>query len=151
MAIHTLLPGLLPDRHLQELRDEITHGGEEHEHRQAARELIARERVVAAEINQLAAAIHRFHEVARQVPHDAEAYRQAEAAYQQAVRETRTHDAEWLADLMLELDSLLAELHDTSGKAEAQVSRFIDSVRTALIRMRHEIREIHGGGNRAGG
>ena len=56
--------------------------------------------------------------------------------------ETRSHDTEWLAELMIELDTLLEDLEDASGQAETQVDRFITSVRTALHRLRKEIQTI---------
>jgi len=143
-SIHAARPRLLPEPRFQKIREQIAASGEALEHREAAKALIARERAVAAEIRKLSEMVHTFHTAVRSLPHDDPRYREAEAEYHQAVRQVRSHDAEWLADLMLELDDLLEDLHDPTGRAGDQVARFLASVRTALTRMRQEISAIGG-------
>lgn len=135
-------PRLFPNDRLQQIRQSIAEAGENFEHREAGEALVARERAVADEIRKLADGVHRFHRIAREVPHCEPTYLQAEAEYRKAVREVRHHDREWLADLMIELNDKLEALHDPTGRAEEQVNRFIASVRHALNHMIQEIREI---------
>ena len=54
----------------------------------------------------------------------------------------RSHDSEWLAGLILELDTFLDEIHDESGRAETQVDRFLSSVRRAHNGLRREMQHI---------
>lgn len=135
-------PQLFANDRFQRIRDEIAAAGERFEHREASQALVARERAVAAEIRKLADCVRRFHRIARETPHDCPAYMQAEAEYRAAVREIRHHDKDWLADLMIELDEILEALHDPTGRAEEQVSRFLATVRTALNQTIAEIRQI---------
>lgn len=140
-SIHAARPRLLTDGRFAEIRDEIARSGAEHEHRVAAGHLIERERAVASEVRRLADTVHRFHLLAQRVAHDSEAYLRAEREYHAAVATVRSHDKEWLAELILELDAFLDELHDE--KAARQVDRFLSSVRQAHRRLIDEIREIH--------
>jgi hypothetical protein len=140
-SIHAARPRLLTEARFAEIREEIAHGGQEHEHREAARRLIERERAVAGEIRKLADVVHRFHLVASRVPPDSATYQQAEFAYREAVKTVRSHDQEWLAELILELDAFLDEMH--GEKAARQVDRFLASVRRAHRQLIDEIREIH--------
>jgi hypothetical protein len=144
-AVHTLLPHLLPTEQLEGLRALITRSGSEHESRESALELINRERAVGNRIRNLAGVIHRFHEVARQAPRDAEAYCRAEANYRRAVEEIRALDTDWLAGLIVQLETMLADLDDPAP-LQTQLDQFIVNVRTALNRLRVEIRGIQTGG-----
>ena len=132
----------MTDQQFARIRNEITQGGEDHEHREAARLLVRRERAVASQIKRLADVVHEFHLVSRRVAHDSDTFRRCERKYQAAVRAVRSHDSEWLAGLILELDAFLDELHDRSGRSEAQVDRFLSSVRRAHQGLRREMSEI---------
>ncbi len=141
-AIHTGRPNLLPTSRFQRIREEIALAGQEHENRQIGRLLVRRERAVAKELRELNEIIRHFGAVARQYPPESQEYRDAEAEYRRAVRDVRCRDSEWLAQLTLELDGLLEDLHDPTGRAEAHVTRFIASVRAALIALRHRIKRV---------
>lgn len=139
-TIHATRPHLLPEDRFEQIREQILEAGRRHEQQEVAKELIARERAVIEEIRHLASAIKRFHKVARSVPHDDPAYKKAEEAYREALRQIRSHDAEWLAHLVLELDDLLEDLHDPTGRAQQQVDRFIAKVRESLKQLHAELR-----------
>jgi hypothetical protein len=142
-AIHAVLPSLLDKKRLAELVAQVNAGSEMHEEAEAAQHLRARELEVAGQIRSLAGVIHRFHEVAARVAPTDEAYRRAEANYRQAVARIRGLDTEWLTGLLLQLETLIADLDDPRGERQDQLDRFIASVRTALNRLRMEIR-AHG-------
>ncbi|MFN0136007.1 MAG: hypothetical protein ACKVS9_07800 [Phycisphaerae bacterium] len=141
-SIHATRPSLLPADRFEKLRQAVASSGEHFEHREISRELVARERLVADELRHIAAAVHEFHGVSHQVPHDHPDYLAAERKYHEAVRELKAHDKEWYADLVVELDELMDDLHDPTGRAAAQVTKFIESVRSALRHIVREIREI---------
>jgi len=141
-AIHGLLPAVLPLERLEPLRARILEAAERVERHEAARQLVAREQAVGAEIKQMGAVIHHYRLLLEQQPRDEAALQRAEAAYRRALEQVRTHDDEWLADLMIELDGLLADLHGPRQRAEQQVDRFVNNVRTALRQMRAEIKLI---------
>jgi hypothetical protein len=141
-AIHTLLPAILPEDHLETLRERILQSGEKQERHEAARNLVTREQAVGAEIKRLGAIIHRYHKLSQRAPVDQDVIRQAEAEYHRAVEEVRSHGDDWLADLMIELDCLLEDLHGPRDRAEAQVDKFVNNVRLALRSMRGEIEQI---------
>jgi hypothetical protein len=141
-SIRAARPRLLSEERLESIRTAIESGGDHFEHREASRELVARERSVAEEIRKLGEIVHEFHRVSHEIPHGDPTYLEAEKRYLDAVREVRHHDQEWLADLMVELDELQAELHDTSGRTEAQVTRFLHSVKVSIAQIVKEIREI---------
>lgn len=141
-TIHTARPPLLSEVDLRQTRRDMANASEENEHRQAGEALLAREREVATEIKHLTSTIHRFHKIARRVPHDSEEYRQAQAQYGRAAAEVRSHDDEWLAGLILELVDLLEEWDEPSPQARRRLDHFLSSVRSALSRLREEIRAI---------
>lgn len=132
-------PHLLSDEQLHDIRNDVLAAGQTREHSEAARRLIDRERTVAAEIKALTDAVRRFHQAARSLPHDGEAYRRAEADYLRAAGDVRTRDNEWLAALILEMVELLDDWHTRSREAQHQVDRFIESVRTSLLRLREAV------------
>lgn len=140
-TIRAAQPLLLTESRMQEIRDRIQQASEHHEHVQAAKALLERERSVADELKKLAEGIARFQHIARGQPHDSEAYRQADAEYHRVVREIVAHDTEWFMQLTLEIDELLEDLHDPTGRAEAQVTRFLESVRRALHQLRQRARD----------
>ncbi|RMF70853.1 MAG: hypothetical protein D6744_18845 [Planctomycetota bacterium] len=141
-AVHSLLPSVLPEGAYQELHDSIQKGLRGFETRQVAGKILKQERAIAAEIEKLGAAIHRFHRLARSAQPGDPVYEQAKAEYLKAVEMVRNRDEEWLADLMLELDALLEDLGDEAERAGRQVDRFLENVRNALVHLRREIRAV---------
>lgn len=141
-SIHAAHPQMLPDKRLAELRERLTRAGAHEHQRQAARQLVEREKAIARELKQIAAVVHHFHKVSRRQPHDPVEYARAKALYEKALAEVRSHDAQWLAATVLELVDLLADWDAPTDKAQAQVDHFIASVRRSLAHIRHEIRAI---------
>ncbi|MEW6249477.1 MAG: hypothetical protein AB1716_02440 [Planctomycetota bacterium] len=139
-AVHRLLPNLLPHERLTALVGTIERSGEVHETQEAARELLDRQRAIAAKVRELAGVIHRFHELAQKLPPEHNAYRRAELSYKRALNEIRQMDTAWLTSLMLELETLLDDLDDPTGELHTQFDQFIARVRTALNRLCLEIR-----------
>ncbi len=141
-AIHALLPTVLSEQRLEQLRQTILQSGEKQERHEAARNLVQREQSVGTEIKRLGAIIHRYHKLSHNEQVDPDIMQQAKTAYRGAVEEVRSHDDEWLADLMIELDCLLEDLHGPRDRAEAQVDKFVNNVRLAVGNMRAEIEQI---------
>ena len=139
-AIHTLLPSLLTEQQVAALREQIDRSGAEHENEEAARELTERKHAVATRIRHLAGVVQRFHDIANRLPPEHNAYRRAEANYRHALDEIRGLDTEWLTGLVLELETLLDDLDDPTGRMHDQLDQFIANVRTALNRLCLEIR-----------
>lgn len=140
LAIHTLLPNLLPAAELEKLQAQIAQSSKAREDQELQREFIERQREVALKIKNLAGIIHRFHELAGKLAPAHEAYRRAELNYRQAVAEIRGMDTEWLSGLVLHLETLMEDLDDPTGKVQNQLDQFINNVRTALNRLCLEIR-----------
>lgn len=141
-SIHATKPSLVSEALLDNVREQIGKAGENAEFREAARALVDREKSVMTELNQLASIIHDFHRLSHEIPHGAAEYIEAERRYFDAVRSIRKHDKDWYADLIVETGDLLADLHDPTGRASAQVERFLDSVRASIREMVTEIRQI---------
>lgn len=141
-TIHATHPQLLSDDRLNEIRKSLAQAGSIHEHRAALQELIDRERAVIEELKSLAQAVHRFHRMARTADHDSEEYRQAEADYHRAVQEVRTHDKEWLSALILELLEIIGGWAHPPPRIEAQLDKFVETVRASVKNLRREIIEI---------
>lgn len=141
-AIHALTPVLLSEERFEALRREIEQCGQRAEHREALRELIARERDVASTIKKAGAAVYRFQKVARSTTPETDEYKRAETAYRAAVKEIEDFDTDWLTSLLLELETYFEDLNDPTGVAQAQLDRFIGTVRNALMQLRREIRSI---------
>jgi hypothetical protein len=139
-AIHQLLPNLLPQRQLEQLRRQIEQSDQEHESAEAARELLENERAVAARIKRLAGIIHRYHKLVERLGPADPACQRAEENYRQAVDEIRGLDTEWLTGLVLHLETLIEDLDDPEGTVQNQLDQFIASVRSALNRVCLEIR-----------
>lgn len=142
-AIHALLPTLLSVERLEELRAQITQSSQQHESQEIVEELMGREREVVAEIKNLAGIIHRFHQLALHLPPGDQRLRRAEINYRRAVQRIRELDTDWLASLILQLETLLDDLDDPGSAAHNKLDQFIVNVRTALNRLRLEIRAIH--------
>lgn len=143
-AIHALRGSLLSEAHLEGLCRNIQTAEDSYEEFEAAESLLAREREIAAEIRQLAAAVRKFHEVARTHPQESPAFRVAAERYRKAVQEIQRHDQEWLTGVFMELEDLVSEMHDNTGEAEGQINDFVERLRLALVQMHKEIRRIHG-------
>lgn len=141
-AIHSLLPTLLPSERVEQLQAQIARSGQRAAVRETAEQLHERQREVVTEIKNLAGVIHRFHQVARGTPRDSPVYRRAEADYRAAVERIRALDTEWLAGLILQLETLIEDLDDPGGQMQSKLDEFIIKVRTALNRLRLEIRAI---------
>jgi len=141
-AIHTLLPAVLPRERFEELRDEILQSSERQERHEVLHELVAREQAVGAEVKRLGVIVHRYRKLREEGSTEPDVLRQAEEEYRNATAEVRTHDDEWLADLIIELDCLLQDLHGPRARAEAQVDKFVNNVRTVLRQIREEIRIV---------
>jgi hypothetical protein len=144
-TIHASRPLLLSDAGFKEIRDRMASASRVHEDRIAAKVLLERERSVVAELRGLADSIRRFNEIARREPADSPAFVDALTDYRRTVQAVQTHDTEWLAALTLELDELLADLHDPTGKSERQVSHFLDNVHEALQKLRRNIAKVGNG------
>lgn len=142
-SINAIRPALLSSERLEAARSAIAAGGDVQEAREISRELVARERAVAVELRAIARAIHEFHTVSRRAAVDDPDYALAHAAYRDALHNLKLHDKEWLADLIVELDELMDQLHDPTGRASMQVTHFIESVRHALRKIVAEVRAIH--------
>ena len=141
-AVHSLLPSVLPTGAYQDLHESIQRGLRNYETHQVAERILNEERSIAAEIKQLGGVIHRFHRLSRSAAPDDPVFEHAKAEYLEAVRLVRSRDEDWLADLMLELDALLEDLDDESGRAGEQVDRFLENVRNALVHLRREIHAV---------
>ena len=135
-AVNTLLPEVLPEERYQELHKSITSGVEQHENQQLAGEIVAQERAVAAEIKKLGGIVHRFAALEKAVDKNSDVYRHAKEAYDRAVRQILARDKEWLASLMMKLDSLLEDLNDPEGRAGAHVDQFLERVSQSLTQLR---------------
>ncbi len=141
-TIHATHPQLLTDDRLNEIRRGLAQSASIHEHRAALQELIERERAVIEELKSIARAVHRFHRMARTADHDGNEYRQAESEYHRAVQEVRTHDKEWLSALILELLEIIGEWAHPPPRIEAQLDKFVETVRASVKNLRREIIEI---------
>lgn len=141
-SIRASRPTMLSEARLNEIRVAIENAGDHFEHREANRELVRRERDVSEELRKLAMIVHEFHVLSHEIPIGDPRYAAAEQNYRAAVREVRHHDQEWFADLMVELDELQDEVHDTTGRAAEQVARFLHSVKVSIAQIVKEIREV---------
>ncbi len=150
-AIHTLLPQVLSAEQLEQVRQQALRDGRKQESREALAQLRDREKSVAAEIQRLGAMVHRCRRLCEARAEHPEISETARTELNGAIRALREHGREWLATLMLELDALLDDLRDADGKAHAQVDRFVQSVRQALVSLREQVRELQRGGSGSGG
>lgn len=141
-VMSALYPALLPADELERLRQRVRTCTAAREQDELFAELVKREQSVSAELRTLAEQVHAFHRVARTLPPDDPAFRAAESEYRAAVRAVQSHDKEWLADLMLEFDGLVEEMHDPTGRAHADVDTFLQRVLDELRAVRSEIRAV---------
>ncbi len=143
-SIRAARPNLLSEERIEEIRKAIEGASVHFENREANRALVMRERSVADELQKLAAIVHDFHTLSHEIPIGDPRYSGAERSYLAAVREVRHHDQEWLADLMVELDELVEQVHDDTGRAAAQTTRFLHSVKASIAQIVREIRTVAG-------
>jgi hypothetical protein len=142
-AIHTAHPLLLDDPGLEAVRRDIAHAADERrEHQLTTKKLLERERAIASEIKQCAAAVRDFHGVACTVPDTSEEFRAAEATYLRTIQKVRTYDMEWFSGVVVEMADLLAEWTLPPLRAEGQIDRFLDSISAGLDSIRAEMRQI---------
>jgi hypothetical protein len=141
-AIHVTHPRLLDEAQLEQIRADIVHANEEHQDGLTARKLVERERVVAAEIEKVAAAVHAFYRVVCAVPDTSAEFRAAEATYLRALEEVRAHDTEWLTGFVLELGDLLAEWTEPPLTAAKRIDHFLESIRLSLKGIHAEMGNI---------
>ena len=141
-AIRALRPALLPDDRYEAIRERIENSADEDEHRAAAKQLVIRERAIAADIKSLARIVRHFRDVTRTVDADDAAFRQAEREFRRAAAAILERDTDWMATLLVEFNELVDEIHDSSGKAEHQVNYFLNSVRESLATLRREVEAI---------
>lgn len=141
-AIHATRPSLFSDARFDNLRATLISASEVEEHRAAARDLIARESAVLKEVKELAAAVHEFHQASQRLPHDSTEYEAAEIRYRDTVLSVKSHDTEWLCDLIVELSDLIEDIHAPHARAGVQLDRFIRTVKRHLHAARREILEI---------
>lgn len=142
-AIHALRGEVLNEAHLQELVCRIRAAEDDCEEQEAAQALRQREQEIALEVKQLALAVRKFHEVAQSHTPDSPAFRVAAERYRKAIEDVQHHDQEWLTGIFMELEDLVAGVHDTGGTVEGELDLFIERVRRTLVHMRQEIRQIH--------
>lgn len=142
-AIHAAHPTLLGEAGLEEIRRAVLQGAEaQRDYQVTTRKLIDRQRAIIGEIKVLAAAVHKFHEMACTAPESSEKFRQAEADYLETVRRVSMYDNEWVTGVVLELADLLAEWSVPPLGAENQIDRFLDSISLGLKNIRTEMRKI---------
>lgn len=141
-AVHLAYPRILDEQRLEEIRRDIVEAAEQQDERLQVKELVERERSLAAEIKRLAAAVQAFHRIARVAPVNSEALRIAEAEYVLTVREVGAHDPEWVAGVVLELADLLAECASPPPGTAGRIDRFLDSIRSSLRHIHGEMRQI---------
>lgn len=139
-AIHRLLPGLLPEPRVAEMRAAVNQRLGDYEKYEAAAALRDRKQAVVAQVRELARVVHAFHRVDGVRPPDDPACVAAAAEYRQALATMRKLNTEWLSGLLIELESLVDELHEQDGQAQTQLDQFIANVRIALNRLCIEIR-----------
>lgn len=141
-AIHVAYPRLLNEQRLDEIRGDTIDAAEQHEEHLRVKELVERERVLAAEIKKLAVAVQAFHRIAHSAPRDSGEFRSAEAAYVLTIQEIAAHDSEWVAGIVLELADLLADCAVPPPGAADRIDRFLDSIRSSLQHIRGVMRKI---------
>ena len=142
-AIQVAHPPLLDEAGLEEIRNEVIRAADERQQdRSTARNLVERQRTIAAEIKKMAATVHGFHRLAATVPDTSEEFRQAEMAYLRAMQQVRAYDREWFTGVVLDLADLLAEWTLPPLGAAGQIDRFLDGITAGLKSIRAEMREI---------
>jgi hypothetical protein len=133
--IHRAYPNVLTDVRLRRLRDSAQAAEAEHEHSEAGRALLARERTIAADIKRWTESLSMFAATAEQFAPGSEPYRAAHCDAVQALAEIDAHDQDWLAELTVELDELREETHDASGQTDIMLDRFLGRLEAALAQL----------------
>lgn len=147
-AIHAAHPRLLDDAGLEQMRVDVAQANEGREDGATTRKLMDRERAVASEMKRLASAVSDFHRAVSSQPEDRAEFQQAARLYLRALRATRLHEKDWLAEFVLELGDMLANWNVPPPGAEQQIDRFLERVREALQRIHAKMSDIDrkGGG-----
>jgi hypothetical protein len=140
-AIHELFPLLLTDAHLKDLCNEVRRHGTAHDRDETRQELIERQREVAAQLNPLVRYVQIYYAALQATPRDAAAVAAAHPPFVEAAQALKRFDADWLAELTLEMDTFLNDIDDPAGKVAAQVNRFLASVGNTLAHLRHMVRD----------
>lgn len=141
-AIHATHPHLLDDAGLAQARHDVAQASEGHDDRLITRDLVQRERGVAAEMKQLAMAVSAYHRAVFLQPDDPAERRRAARLYLRVLREVRLHEKDWLTDFVLELGDVLANWSTPPAGAEQQIDRFLEKLRMSLRRIRKQMGEI---------
>jgi len=147
-AIRAAHPRLIDAAGLEQMRVDVAHATEGREDGVTSRKLMDRERAVASEMKRLAKAVSDFHRAVSDQPEDRAEFQQAARLYLRALRATRLHEKDWLAEFVLELGDMLANWNVPPPGAEQQIDRFLERVRQALQRIHADMRDIDrkGGG-----
>jgi hypothetical protein len=142
-AIHAAHPRLLDNQRLERIRHDVAVSTEDRrQHGRTTKKLLERERVITAEIERLAEAVHAFHRTLCSGLASDQDIRRAEANYQRTVRSIQAHDADWLAAVVLEMADLLAEWTVPPHGAGRQIDRFLDGISAGLDAIRDQMRLI---------
>ncbi len=144
-AIHAAHPRLLEEAEVEALRRHVARATDEgHQDRRVMRELLNRERSIAAEIKKLSASVREFHRVSCALPETSDIFQRAEGEYRRAIERVDACDGEWFSAIVLELADLLAEWTLPPVEAEGQIDRFLDGIGAGLKSIRAQIHEIEG-------
>jgi hypothetical protein len=141
-SIHAAQPAALDEVELDQIRHDVAQAGQQEVHRQAARRIIEREKVVAMELKNLAEAVHSLRDAVRGDSGIQVKPSGSGGVSPGIVRQVEEHGPNWLAGLVLELADLLAEWEHPPPEAQDQVDRFVERVRKALHQIRKELKEM---------
>ena len=142
-VIHAGHPYILDELGLEDVRCDIAEAANDRrEHQLTTKKLLERERAISDEIKAIATSVRNFHQAACTAHDTSEAFRNAEAAYLQAIRNVSIYDAEWFSGVVLELAGLLAEWTEPPQGAKSQIDHFLDRISTGLENIRAEMRQI---------
>lgn len=140
--IHRNYPHVLTEVRLRRIRSETLAAEQEYDHSEAGRALARREKAIAAEVRDWQDAIHTFEEVAREYPDEPQFYRIVASELRRVAREIEARDANWLADLTIELDELREEAHDETGRTDEMLHRFLNRLEAVLDHLREHLGQL---------
>lgn len=141
-AIQMLLPTILPRERFNEIAAEVRRYTRRHDQRETLSRLMERERAVAEEVKRIGAIVNRCQRISARAAEEPGLQEEAEQEWRRVVEELRAHHNDWLAELMLEIDTMIDDLHDPDGRIHAQADRFLKSVRQALAQLHAHVRAI---------
>ena len=142
-AIHATHPLLLDEAGLEKMRGDVARESEGHDDQIVTRDLIRRERAVAAEMKRLAKAVSEYHQAIFYESDNPAKRRRAARAYLQALQEVRLHEKDWMTDFVLELGDVLAKWNSPPEGADQQIDRFLEKLRVSLRRVHRQMGEIN--------